>query len=220
MSGMRDRLARIERGLEVPRDDALELVNWVYSEQRAPGGRPRRSSARLWRRFGRRHSSHCRAQSPRLQGRRFRERRRRAAPCRRNTALPRRPDPGAAPGAGVAAVALRRAEGLPPGYYLELELGLQWKGEPRYEASGRPKQGAFKVVHDGSNAKVAPYCPLEWSHGADYQAEMRREYEHWHLALRCLVEACARVDLGRLVVTGPAISREPWIDRGRAHAAA
>jgi hypothetical protein len=215
MSGMRDRLARIERGLEAPQVDVLELVNWVYSKQRAHEVAGR-GGVRLG--YG----------SVSADG---------IARIGELSRLGCRVDVSVGDGGELHPVAetlhylagqiqarhqapawllwhYGAQNGFPPAYDLELELGPQWRGEPRYEASGRPKQGAFKVVHDGSSAKVALYCPLDFSHGAEYQAELRREYEHWHLALRCLVEACAKADLGRLVVTGPAISREPWIDRG------
>jgi hypothetical protein len=226
MSGMRDRLQRIERGLEVPQVDVLELVNWVYSEQRAHQAEHRGSDLRLLLGSGISADGVARIAELNILG------------CRVDVSGS---DAGElhpvaetvhflagqiqarhqAPAWLLAHYGAQKA--LPPGYDLDLDLGPTWKGEPRYEL-GRctgcgkehtmPRQKAFQVVHDGSNAKVPLYCPLEWSHGADYQAELRREYEHWHLALRCLVEACAKADLGRLVVTGPAIAREPWLDRG------
>jgi hypothetical protein len=48
MSGMRDRLTRIERGLEDPRVDVLELVNWVYAEQQLAHLAQHRGSDYRW----------------------------------------------------------------------------------------------------------------------------------------------------------------------------
>lgn len=211
MSDMRDRLQRIERGLDDPRVDVLELVNWVYSEQQAhheagrgvfgPGGSVdsvvRLSSFsvlgvsvdRLGYNMGELHPV-----AEVVHG----------IVCGLQREVPTKLIQHYAASASV-----------PPGYDLEVELGPVWKGEPKYDMRGLPRPGSFKVEHDGSNAKVPVCCPLDYSHGANYQAELRREYEHWHLALRHLVIACGKSrELGRLVVTGPTIAREPWRDRG------
>jgi hypothetical protein len=224
MNGMRDRLARIERGLEPPQVDVLDLVNWVYSEQRAHQATSRgavrlgygsvsadgiariaelnRLGCRVDVSSGDTGELHPIAETLHYLASQIQARHQ-------------------APAWLLWHYGAQKA--TPPGYDLDLELGPTWKGEPRYEVGrcggcgkehAMPRHKFFKVVNDGSTLKVPLYCPLEWSHGADYQAELRREYEHWHLALRCLVELCAKADLGRLVVTGPAIAREPWRDRG------
>jgi hypothetical protein len=221
MSGMRDRLTRIEKGLEDSRVEVLELVNWVYAEQLAHLAQHRGTP-----RLGYGTVSADGVASMLELGR-----------------LGVRVDVSAADGGElhpiaetvnylveqaitsasssarlIAHCAARKA--IPPGFDLEISLGPTWKAAgPRYEldAKGRavPKAGAFKVEHDGCSWKIPVYCPLAFDHGPGYQAELRREFGHWYEALRALVVACnAREDLGRLTVTGPSLPRDPWIDRG------
>lgn len=225
MSGMRDRLQRIERGIEDPRVDVLELVNWVYSEQRAHQAESR-GLVRLG--YGA-VSADGIARIAELN----------ALGCRVDVSTPDSGElhPVAETIHHLVVQEIKSIQSpawliphygahaaVPPGYDFDAMLEPVWKNGPRWQVVDGdktvPMAGAFRVVHDGSNAKVPLFCPLELSHGPDYQAGLMREYEHWHLALRRLARACAGcAALGRLQVTGPQIAREPWLDRGAAELA-
>lgn len=109
---------------------------------------------------------------------------------------------------------------VPSGARFDIKLGPSWKVEPRYDigqcsACGQfhalPKSSAFYVVYDRN--RNAQYCPLEFDYGPDFMAKLRAEYVAWHDALAELVGYCDRdrKRLGGLVVTGPSLQRTPWL---------
>jgi hypothetical protein len=223
MSDMRDRLTRIEKGREDPRVDVVELVNWVYSEQLAHLAAGRGSDYRWLLGNGLSGDGVARIAELNLLGVRVDQSSGDAGELHPvaetvHYLVGLQIKSMQSPAWLIPEFGKRKA--VPPGFDLEISLGPTWKAAgPRYEldANGRmvPKAGTFKIEHDGSSWKIPVCCPLEFDHGPDFQAELRREYEHWHDALRRLVIACnGRQDLGRLIVTGPSLPREPWLDRG------
>ena len=118
---------------------------------------------------------------------------------------------------GRLIIEFARHRAIPEGGSFETELGPSWKVEPRYdmvsfgaELVALPRQGAFNVVYDRNKHPL--YCPLELDHGPDYVAAMRAEYVAWHGALTGLVVECRehRDRIGGLIVSGPKLAREPW----------
>jgi hypothetical protein len=110
-----------------------------------------------------------------------------------------------------------RRRAIPEGGSFEVALGPSWKVEPRYDMVtcgatllSLPRQGAFDVVYDGNKHPI--YCPLELEHGPDYLAALRAEYVAWHDSLTSLVDTCRqqRDRIGGLIVSGPKLAREPW----------
>jgi hypothetical protein len=234
MSGMRARLQRIARGAEDPRVDVLELVNWVYSEQRANrvSGQGLHAAEAVVAGLRRGSVSQASTIAALIEVNRL--------GCRVDhvgydagdlhpvaEALHLMVAQIQSSGEAPAWLLVRYGEhaALPDGHDLEINLGPTWKGEPRYEVRAcsacgadhaMPMAGKFKVVNDGTKWAIPVFCPLEWDHGPEYQAAERREYDHWWQALQALAMRCARADLDGLIVTGPAISREPWLCRDAA----
>lgn len=123
---------------------------------------------------------------------------------------------------------------IPAGATLEPQLQPAWKANgPRWqwvnvrrETDGAtvgirwPAERSFKMVYDDSRERMPLYCPLDEDFGPDYVAAERRDYVAWHDALTLLVVECAALvkaaplALGGLVVTGPTLAREPWLVRG------
>jgi hypothetical protein len=234
MSGMRARLQRIARGAEDPRVDVLDLVNWVYSEQRANqvSGQGLYAAEAVVAGLRRGSASQASTIAALIEVNRL--------GCRVDRvgygsgdlhpvaeALHLKVAQIQSSGEAPAWLLVRYGEhaALPDGHDLEINLGPTWKGEPRYEVRAcsacgadhaMPMAGKFKVVNDGTKWAIPVFCPLEWDHGLEYQAAERREYDHWWQALQALAMRCARADLDGLIVTGPAIAREPWLCRDSA----
>jgi hypothetical protein len=99
---------------------------------------------------------------------------------------------------------------IPDGFDFEMKLGPSWKVEAKYDAQGTPRPGSFHMAYDKN--KHPAYCLLAYDHGPDYQRELRAEYVSWHDALSELVVLCCkhRARLGGLMVTGPKLLRGPW----------
>lgn len=128
---------------------------------------------------------------------------------------------------------------IPSGATLEPKLQPSWKSSgPRWhwvkvrrETDGAevalrwPAERSFRMAYDDSRERMPLYCPLEEDFGPDYVAAERRDYVAWHDALRLLVAECDALtrdlplQLGGLVVTGPVLAREPWLDKSARQAA-
>lgn len=120
---------------------------------------------------------------------------------------------------------------IPTGATLEPRLQPDWKSKGpqwqwvtvRRETDGEtvtlrwPAERSFKMAYDDSRERMPICCLLAEDFGPDYIASERRDYVAWHDALTRLVNICdalTRNDpmaLGGLLVTGPTLAREPWL---------
>lgn len=212
--------------------DVVELVNWVYADQRAHiidgrgiglhEGEKEAEAALAGRRSGAVHVSlHARFQEIMLLG------------CRvdkigadtgdLHPVAETVHDLARRLGAyrTIRTCAIRREP--PIGGSIEARLGPVWKVEPRYERAlcegcgevhALPKAGSFKVDYD--TRKYPLSCPVADDHEPEYIGALRREYLAWHDDLSLLVQQLRdiRDKLGGLVVTGPRVPRQPWLKQG------
>lgn len=121
-------------------------------------------------------------------------------------------------GGGGLIVRFAAKRDIPPGASFDIRLAPRWKSEPRWQLGpcagcGQqhqlPMQGTFVVW---TRNKRPVYCPLDFDYEPEYLAQLRQEYIAWHDALSELVVRCCynREKIGGLVVTGPKLLREPW----------
>lgn len=113
---------------------------------------------------------------------------------------------------------------IPAGADFEIKLEPDWKDLPRYDMQAcgpccnhtvrmMPRHGTFKITYDRNKHPL--FCPLIFDHEPEFLGQLRRDYMAWHDGLSMLVVYCCdyRDRLGGLVVTGPSLLRQPWLGK-------
>lgn len=215
---MSDLRARIQRQLHIGRVgldvDVVELVNWVYAEQRAHlvdghgVGLHDAERAVAGLRHGVR-SAHGQFERILQLGCRI-DRQGHDAGDLHPVAEAVNELVGSMLSAKALIIYFASRGAVPEGLDFEIRLGPSWKAEPRFDFQGTPRPGSFHVSYDKNKHPI--WCPLAYDHGPEYQQKLRAEYVSWHDALEELVAICCqnRTRLGGLVVSGPTLPREPW----------